>query len=363
MTARDTFDLSLTRTIRAPRAKVFDAFVKPELLGKWFGPRGHAVADVAIDARVGGHYRISMGPTSGKAFTVGGVYREITPPSRLVFTWKWEGEDMGAMGETLVTVSLDERLGEHGVETVVQLLHSGFPAPEARVAHNDGWGSSLNCLVDLVDTRGSAASVTVFGTPRSSYVRTVRMALAEKNVACALEPAVPHSAEIVALNPFGRVPAFRDGEFTLYETSAILRYIEESFPGPSLLAGNARLRSTMEQWVSMINSHAYDSMVRCYVLQYIFPKGANGAPDRAVIDAAVPQIKAQLEALDRAYGSGNVLVGDAVSMADLLLAPIVFYLGMFPEGKSLLAGVPNVTRAHAWMAERPSFKATMPPLS
>jgi glutathione S-transferase len=362
MTARDTFDLSLSRTIRAPRAKVFDALVKPELLRKWFGPRGHTITEAMVDARVGGHYRISMQPRTGETYTVGGVYREVAAPSRLVFTWKWEGEDMGAMGETLVTVSLDERRGEHGIETELRLLHSGFPAPDAKVAHDDGWSSALNCLIDLVDARGSAATITVYGGTRSSYVRTVRMALAEKGMAYRHEQVVPHSSEILALNPFGRVPAFRDGEFTLYETSAIVRYIDESFPGPSLLARNPRLRATMEQWVSLIDCHGYDAMVRRYVLQYLFPKGPNGAPDRAVIDAAVPQIKSQLEVLDRAYGSRNVLVGDAVSMADLLLAPIVFYLGMFPEGKTLLAGAPNVTRAHAWIAERPSFKATMPPL-
>ncbi len=363
MTARDTFDLTLTRTIRAPRAKVFEAFVNPDLLRKWFGPRGHTVAETTIDAKVGGHYRIVMQPAAGKTFTVGGVYREIAPPSRLVFTWKWEGEDMGAMGETLVTVTLNERRGEHGVETEVQLQHAGFPAPEAKAAHNDGWSSSLNCLVDLVDARGSAASITVFGDARSTYVRTVRMALAEKGIAYAHDAVAPHSAEVVALNPFGRIPAFRDGEFTLYETTAIVRYIDESFPGSSLLAGNARLRATMEQWVSLINCHAYDAMVRRYVLQYVFPKGANGAPDRTVVDAALPQIKAHLDVLDRAYGSRNVLVGDAVSMADLLLAPIVFYLGLFPESKALLAASPNVTRAYAWMAERPSFKATVPALN
>ena len=362
MTARDTFDLTLSRTIRAPRVKVFDAFVKPELVRQWFGPRGHTVTEATIDAKAGGRYRFSMRARTGETVTVGGVYREIAPPERLVFTWKWEGEEMGVMGETLVTVSLDERRGEHGVETEVRLQHSGFPAPEARAAHNDGWSSSLNCLVDLVDARGSAATVTVFGDPRSSYVRTVRMALAEKGIAYAYEPLAPHSAEIVALNPFGRVPGFRDGEFTLYETSAIVRYIDESFPGPSLLARNARLRAAMEQWVSLINCHAYDAMVRRYVLQYVFPKGANGAPDRAVIDSAMPDIKSQLEALNHAYGSRNVLVADAVSMADLFLAPIVFYLGMFPEGKTLLADAPNVTRAQAWIAERPSFKATMPTL-
>jgi glutathione S-transferase len=118
----------------------------------------------------------------------------------------------------------------------------------------------------------------------------------------------------------------------------------------------------MEQYVSLINCHGYDAMVRRYILQYVFPKGANNTPDRAVIDAAVPQIKSQLEVFDRAYGPRNLLAGDTVTLADLLLAPIIFSLGMFPEGKVLLAGAPNVTRAHAWMAERPSFKSTMPKL-
>jgi glutathione S-transferase len=362
MTARDTFDLTISRTIRAPRQKVFEAFVKPELLRRWFGPRGFTVTDAVLDPRVGGRYRVTMRPRSGESHTVGGEYREIKAPERLVFTWKWEGEEMGAMGETLVTVTLAERRGEQGIETELSLLHSGFPAPEARDGHTSGWNSSLNDLTDFVDSSGSAATVSVYGDPRSTYVRTVRMVLAEKGVAYAHDPVAPQSEQILALNPFGRVPAFRDGDFTLYETSAIVRYIDECFDGPTLLGANARLRARMEQYASLINCHGYDAMVRRYVLQYVFPRGPGGAPDRAVIEKAVPDIQPLLTVFDRAYGPRNLLAGDAVTLADLLLAPIVFYLGMFPEGKSLLAAAPNVTRAHATIAERESFKATMPKL-
>jgi glutathione S-transferase len=362
MTARDTFDLTVSRTIRAPRQKVFDAFIKPELIKQWFGPRGFTITDASLDARVGGRYRVTMRPRSGESHAVGGEYREIKAPERLVFTWKWEGEEMGAMGETLVTVTLDERRGEHGVETEVRLLHSGFPAPEVRDGHSSGWNSALNKLVDTEDPRGSAATVTVYGDPRSTYVRTVRMALAEKGVAYTHEPVAPHSEKVVAICPFGRVPAFRDGDFALYETTAIVRYIDESFDGSPLIAPNPWTRARMEQYVSLINCHGYDAMVRRYVLQYVFPKGTNGAPDRAVIDKAMPEIKSQLEEIDRAYGKRDVLAGDKVTLADLLLAPIIFYLPMFPEGKTLLAGAPNVARAHAAMARRESFKTTMPKL-
>src|SRR5262249_36632654 len=157
--------------------------------------------------------------------------------------------------------------------------------------------------------------------------------------------------------------AFRDGELALFETSAIVRYIDECFDGPPLVASNAVLRAKMEQWASAISFYCYDPMVRRYVLQYVFPKGGRGAPGRARIDAALPVIREQLDIFDRAYGARNVLVGDTPTLPDLLLAPIVFYLGRFPEGKSLLSAAPNVMRAHAWMAARPSFRETMPDVS
>ena len=360
MTARDTFDLTVKRAIRAPRQKVFDAFVKPDLLRQWMGPRGFKVTALEVDPRAGGHYRLTMQHRTGEASTVSGTYKEITPPERIVFTWKWETDPMGALPETLVTVTFSERKGEQGVETEVALLHSGFPAPEARDAHDGGWQGCLNKLVDLTDARGTAATLSLIGDPRSTYARTARMALAEKGLKYAYDPAAPHSPPVDAISPYGRVPVFRDGETGLFETSAIVRYIDETFDGTPLVAPNARLRAQMEQWVSLINCHGYDAMVRRYVLQYVFPKGEGGAPDRKTIDAALPEIEHLLTALDKAYGKRNFLVGDALTMADLFLAPIVVYLGMFPESKALLEKVPNLTRAHAAIAERESFKATAP---
>ena len=360
MTARDTFDLTVKRVIRAPRQKVFDAFVKPDLVRQWMGPRGFKVTALEMDPRAGGRYRLTMQHRTGETSTVNGTYKEVAPPERIVFTWKWEGEQMGAVPETLVTVTFAERQGEQGIATEMQLLHSGFPAPEARDAHDGGWQGCLNKLADLTDSRGTAASLSLIGDSRSTYVRTARMALAEKGLKYAYDPAPPHSPPVDAISPYGRVPVFRDGETGLFETSAIVRYIDETFDGTPLVAPNARLRAQMEQWVSMINCHGYDAMVRRYVLQYVFPKGEGGAPDRKTIDAALPEIEHLLGTLDKTYGKRNFLVGDAVTMADLFLAPIVPYLGMFPESKALLAKAPNVSRAHAAIAERESFKATMP---
>ena len=196
--------------------------------------------------------------------------------------------------------------------------------------------------------------------PAARYVRTTRMGLAEKGIQYTLQKAMPQTPEILAIHPWGKMPAFRDGDLQLFETSAILRYVEEAFPGPSLLPGNIRDRARCEQWVSAINAYCYDAMVRRYLLQYVFPKGADGKPDRSVIDAALKDVAQQLAIFDAAYGEKNFLAGANVSLADLFLAPIVAYLEGMPEGKALMQAAPNVARALAAMRERASFRDSDP---
>lgn len=350
-----TFDLEMSRFIRAPRERVFDAFVQREALSAWMCPRGMHAAEVEVEARIGGRYRIVMRSRIGETFVVGGVYREIERPERLVYTWRWESAGMPNM-ETLITATFAERDGG----TEMRLLHTGFPEASVRDSHGQGWSSTLNKLVDLLDPRGSAATVTLLGDPRSTYVRTARMGLAEKGIAYTLERTGPHTPEVLAVHPFGRIPAFRDGEIALFETSAILRYVEESFDGPSLLPGRIVDRARCEQWLSVVNAYCYDAMIRRYVLQYVFPRGAGGKPDRATIDGAMSDIAVQLGILDRAYGERDWLVGTSPCMADLFLAPIMAYVGTMPEGEALLAATPNVRRAHAAIRERASFQQTDP---
>jgi len=350
-----TFELTLNRTIRAPREKVFDAFVTPELMKVWMCPRGMRVPEASADPRTGGRFSVTMRARDGDQFTAGGEYREFKRPERLVYTWQWQGEGMPNV-ETLITVTFEERSGV----TELRMTHSGFPDAGLRDSHNQGWNSSLNNLVEQFDERGSAANVALLGDPRSTYVRTTRMGLAEKGIQYTMQQAGPHTPEILAIHPWGRMPAFRDGDLQLFETSAILRYLDEAFPGPSLVPGNIRDRARCEQWVSAINAYCYDVMVRRYVLQYVFPKGADGKPDRSVIDPALKQISQQLAIFDSAYGDKNLLAGANLSLADLFLAPILAYVAAMPEGKELMQAVSNVTRAQAAMRERASFRDTEP---
>ncbi len=355
MNRNATFDLTLIRFIRAPRAAVFDAFVQAKHAQRWMCPRGMTIPQSVFNPRVGGRFRIEMLARDGSKFAAAGVYREIVRPERLAYTWQWLGKNM-PNAETLITVALSER----AAGTELRMTHAGFPDAPMRDSHEEGWTSSLNKLTDLVDARGQAATVLLLGDPRSTYVRTARMGLAEKGVKYTLEPAAPHTPEILALHPFGRIPAFRDGRVALFETSAILRYVDEAFPGPSLVPGTVRDRARCEQWVSAINAYYYDLMIRRYVLQYAFPKGADGKPDRVAIEAAVKEMPARLAILDAAYGERDVLAGKSLSMADLFLAPILFYLEQFPEGKELLPQYPNLMRGQAAIRSRASFRETAP---
>jgi len=338
MSASETFALNLVRFIRAPRDAVFEAFTNQASLSQWHCPRGMAVADASVDARVGGRYRVVMKARDGSTPTVGGVYREIRRPEFLAFTWQWENGSMAADVSTLIEVRLLEKNGG----TELQMRHSGFPAAAARDGHRAGWQSVFNRLSDLVDPQGSAGTVTLFGDPRSSYTRTVRMGLAEKGVAYTHVPCAPQTPEVLAINPFGRIPALRDGQTALYETAAILRYLDESFEGPSLQpVMGVTDRARCEQWMSLVNGHFYDAMARRYVLQYIFPKGPNDQPDRAVIDAALKDIDKQLAVLDAAYADSDYLAGSGLTMADLFVAPLLAYVKPCPRAGSCSRAAPT----------------------
>ncbi|HEY2257235.1 MAG TPA: SRPBCC domain-containing protein, partial [Variovorax sp.] len=307
MNAPQDFTLNLTRFVRAPREKVFDAFVDETVLPRWHCPRGMSVASATIDARVDGAWRIEMRTRENANHSVGGRYREVKRAERLVYTWVWEQGVEGMAGmQTLIEIDFVARDGG----TEIQMRHSGFPAAAARNGHGQGWNSVFNRLTDLLDERGSAATLTLLGDAASTYVRSARIGLAEKGLAYTFQRAAPHSPEINAVHPFGKMPAFRDGTTEIWETSAILRYIDEGFEGPSLNPGMVVDRARSEQWVSAVNAYVYDAMVRRYVLQYVFPRGEGGTPDRGVIDKAVTDMARPLGALERCY-EGRDFVGGA----------------------------------------------------
>jgi uncharacterized protein YndB with AHSA1/START domain len=143
-----TVTLTITRTFTAPRERVFKAWTDPQELKKWWaaGP-GYTTPIAEVDLRVGGRYRLAMKPPDADAvYIVGGVYREVRPPERLVYTWAWEGS--GAP-ETVVTVEFRDR----GTHTEVILTHGAFADAAERDKHVHGWNGCLDHLTGLMEVK------------------------------------------------------------------------------------------------------------------------------------------------------------------------------------------------------------------
>ena len=204
------------------------------------------------------------------------------------------------------------------------------------------------------------SGIIIYGDPRSTFCRSARMACVEKGVPHQLEPVELSSAAHRERHPFGKMPAMAHGDFKLFESSAIMRYVDEAFEGPSLQPGDVGARALMEQWVSANNDYIKGDLGQRYLLQYFMPKGPDGTPDRAAIDAALPDVAHHLGVFDGALADSAYFVGDTITLADLAVAPFLAYLHKVPEGPDLLADRANVRRWLETMAARPSFIETNP---
>ncbi len=141
--------LQVRRVVTAPRERVYAAWTEPERMKKWFlTPSKEYVNEITqVDLRVGGRLRAQVQkPPDGPLRRLDGVFREIKPQEKLVFTWKWEHQP--EMGETLVTVEF-RQLGESSFTEVV-LTHEFFPSKEMRDQHNQGWNGCLDRLVETL---------------------------------------------------------------------------------------------------------------------------------------------------------------------------------------------------------------------
>ena len=211
------------------------------------------------------------------------------------------------------------------------------------------------------------SDMVIYGSPYSTFVRAARMACVEKGVAHRLQaeghdnPEALKTPGHLAVHPFGKIPAAAHGEAVLYETQAIIRYVDEAFDGPPLQPAEPLARARMQQWMSVACDYYYKNCMADFVGQYVFPRGADGGPDRGVIDAALDGIRSKLAILDEAYGGGDFLIGAAPKLADLLITPILFASRAMPEGEDLFSGRANVLHAMEVMGARPSFAETEPP--
>jgi glutathione S-transferase len=201
----------------------------------------------------------------------------------------------------------------------------------------------------------------IIGGPQSNYVRVARIACAEKGVPYTLVPVRPHTPEVDAIHPFGKIPVMRHGDVTLAESRAICFYIDNAFDGPSLAPRDPVAGARTEEWISLLNTTIDPLLVRQYLAAYFFPRTPDGRSDRAAIEAVLPKMEEHFAVLDRAVAKTGHLVGDTFTLADMNLLPILFFMDKIPESRALLERSANLNAYFERHQARASVRDTIPP--
>jgi glutathione S-transferase len=207
-------------------------------------------------------------------------------------------------------------------------------------------------------------SLVLHGYHYSVYNRIARLALAEKGVAydrVEVNPFADPPPAYLALHPFGRVPTLVHDGFVLYETGAIIRYVDRAFPGPALQPATPRALARMDQLIGIIDSYGYWPMVRQVFSHRVFRTAAGRPVDEAEIARGLDGSAKVLAALE-ALAAEPFLAGPELSLADLHVGAMIAYFTLAPEGAAALAGYPRLAKWWAHARQRASFATTDPGL-
>jgi glutathione S-transferase len=201
---------------------------------------------------------------------------------------------------------------------------------------------------------------TIFGVFGSPFVRTIRIALDEKRLPWAWAPFAigEHKREpYLSRHPFGKIPAVNDDGFALYETNAVLRYLERKKPDPALIPSDIHRAARMDQIMCIVDSYLFNYARPLVFNRIIAPRMGVPVNEAAVI-AALPDTRTVIQALSRLHTHGPFLTGDTLSLADIAVLPHLEYLHQAPEGFEILQGHPMLLEWLALMSDRPSVQAS-----
>jgi glutathione S-transferase len=198
--------------------------------------------------------------------------------------------------------------------------------------------------------------------PGSPFARAVLATLEEKAVPYRLAPVAPgafQSPQHLARHPFGRVPVLEHDGFVLYETQAILRYLDRIKPSPALTPADPKRIARMDQVMNINDWYLFPGVGNVIVFHRVVgPKVMGLTPDEAAISAAMPKARIVFNELARLLGEQSYFVGDEMSLADLMVAPAAAFFAATPEWADLGAPRPNLVAWLSRMEARPSMKAT-----
>jgi glutathione S-transferase len=204
--------------------------------------------------------------------------------------------------------------------------------------------------------------LVVHSIPGSPFGRAVLVALEEKETRYRFAPVAPgtlRTPEHLTRHPFGRVPVLDHGDFRLYESQAILRYLDRTLPGVALTPLDPQAAGRMDQLMNVNDWYLFQGVANVIAFQRIVgPRLMGLAPDEGAIAAAMPKAHAVFDALARQLSDAPFFVGDSISLADILLAPQLDFFRATPEWEPLSTGYENLRTWLDRMNARPSMVAT-----
>jgi glutathione S-transferase len=202
----------------------------------------------------------------------------------------------------------------------------------------------------------------IHSIPGSPFGRAVLVALEEKGAPYRLAPVVPgtlRTPEHLACHPFGRVPYVEHRGFKLYETAAIVRYVDRVLPEPALTPANPQAAARMDQLMNVNDWYLFQGVANVIGFQRIIrPRLMGLDSDEEAIAAAMPKAHTVFGELSRQLGDRPYFVGESITLADVILAPQLDFFAATPEWEPLTANSPNIRQWLDRMNARPSMCAT-----
>ena len=201
----------------------------------------------------------------------------------------------------------------------------------------------------------------IWTVPGSPYARAVMATLEEKRLPWRVRPLGPGGIKVephISRQPFGRMPAVEHGDFKLYETQAVMRYADRLVPTPPLTPSDPRAEARMNQLLGIVDWYFFPDIGR----PLVFPRSVAprlGFPvDDSGVEGAMPAARICIAEIARLLGDQPLMAGEALSLADLMLAPQLSFLPEFAEGQALLTPHASLRDWLARMEARPSLQAT-----
>ena len=207
-------------------------------------------------------------------------------------------------------------------------------------------------------------TIVLYGFDGSTYVRTVRMLLAEKGADYDQVPVnvlenEPLQPEHLERHPFGKVPVVDHDGLRLLETGAITRYLNDVLDGPSFVPDNPVDRARMDMAISLFDSYGYSNLVT--VPGYHLFRELVGNPDEKALQEAIDASRLVLTEIMKIRGDSPWIAGDKPTLADFYLGPVCFYISLVDESNQVF-DVPGFADWWARIQQVESFKATEPNL-